>query len=73
MTVQSSFITSIGDPKKAKPSECSQFPQDFEAYIGERYTVGTYEDGEDFACMDTDLRTSLVPETSPLKDGVRFK
>ena len=59
--------------RKAKPSECPQFPRDLEAYTGERYTMGVYEDGEEFACIDEDWRTDLVPETQPLKAGVRFK
>ena len=51
--------------KKAKPSECSQFPKDLELYTGERFTIGVYEDGEEFACTDLDWRTNLVPETEP--------
>ena len=59
--------------RKAKPTECSQFPQDPDLYTGERFTIGVYEDGEEFACIDRDWRTNLVPETEPLKTGVRFK
>ena len=59
--------------RKAKPSECPRFPQDPDVYNGKRYTIGVYEDGEEFVWTDVDWRTNLVPEKEPLKAGAKFK